>query len=111
VLTRIAKRDRCAKEELMAVAFEYDIDGSHVTSLDDLQDDDMRDMLQEVSDELMVELADVRCPEHGAEPTIIITPTGDEGFGVTVEGCCEVLATLVEDRIEEIYEVEGEEDE
>ena len=87
----------------MAAAFEYDIDGSRTTTLDDLQDDELRDMLQEVSDELMVELADIRCPEHGMEPTIIITPTGDEGFGVTVEGCCELLASLVEDKIEEVY--------
>jgi hypothetical protein len=91
-------------------AFEYDIDGSRTVTLDHIEDEETRDMLQEVSDELMVELADIRCPEHGTEPTIIITPSGDEGFGVTVEGCCELLAELVEDKIEEVYEVEGEDD-
>jgi hypothetical protein len=29
---------------------------------------------------------------------------------VSVEGCCETLATLVEDKIEEIYEVSGDDE-
>jgi hypothetical protein len=94
----------------MGAHFEYDIDGHRTTSLEEIGDGDLRDMLEEVSDELLVELADIRCPEHGTEPTIVITPSGDDGFGVNVEGCCETLAELVEDRIEEIYEVAGDEE-
>lgn len=93
----------------MAAQFEYEIDGQRTTSLDEIEDAELRDMLEEVSEELMVELADVRCPEHGMEPTIVIAPSGDDGFGVAVEGCCETLAELVEDKIEEVYEPTDEE--
>lgn len=93
----------------MAAHFEYEIDG-HRKTLEEIEDVDVREMVEEVSDELIVELADIRCPEHGTEPTIVITPSGDDGFGVGVEGCCETLAELVEDRIEEIYEVAGDEE-
>ena len=89
--------------------FEYEVDDKRVATLDEIPDAETREMVEEVTEELLAELSDVRCPEHGTEPTIIITPSG-EGFGVTVEGCCETLATLVEDRIEEIYEVSGDDE-
>jgi hypothetical protein len=94
----------------MPVHFEYDVDGARLTSLDDIQDTEIHALVEEVQEELEAELGDVRCPEHGTEPTVVITPSGDEGFSIVVEGCCEQLATIVEDRIEEIYEV-NEEDE
>ena len=93
----------------MAVQFEYEIDDKRVATLAEIEDDETRDMVEEVTEELLAELADVRCPEHGTEPTIVIVPSG-EGFGVSVEGCCETLATLVEDKIEEIYEVSGDDE-
>lgn len=93
----------------MAVHFDYEVDGRRGVALEEIEDAEMRDMVEEVTEELSAELGDVRCPEHGTEPTIVITPT-EEGFGATVEGCCEVLAALVEDRIEDIYEVSGDDE-
>ena len=78
----------------MPLKIAFEIDSTHYESVESIEDEHVRGVMSTLRDEITRELADVKCPEHGEHPTLIVSPHDDD-FAITVEPCCDLLADLV----------------
>ena len=81
----------------MALTIEYEVAGERAASPDGIPDPGLRTAMQELAEELREELADVRCPEHGTQPVLLLSEEDGE-ITVGVESCCEKLEDIMEER-------------
>lgn len=75
---------------------------------DGAADELTRGLLEEIADDLRDALGDMRCPEHGEEPDILIQATEEDEVHVKVGACCEQLEEMVDAVLRNVAEDEEE---
>ena len=82
----------------MTLRIEYEVNGERVATAAGIADADTRSAMEELRAELAEELADVECPVHHEQPSLVISVTDEEELVVGVESCCEQLEELMEQK-------------
>jgi hypothetical protein len=80
------------------VTTKYFVDG-HEVSLDQYVDNLGVQAVAAAAEELADRLRNLRCPDHGDAPAVLVHLAGSEA-DMRTESCCQTLAALVRQRLE-----------
>ena len=87
----------------------WEVDGRRVSEAG-LEDAIIKAVLEDITEQVQIELSDMKCPEHGESPDVTIKYT-DEGVEYQCGSCCEAFNEAVEAKITDLFSDDADDDE